>query len=290
MLMFILGVALFSSYLGIRRLLNMPESSLLYSAHMVIMVALNFMAQLAFVWLYWEIRRSSLSVSWSGFVIGLTANLVILLVGCLDLYVVLGARRREVGGTAEDEADQKRNRHRGRTPTAIEEEIYRNYLAQGNTAWAFGSEPVDTLSTFYPVPYLPGKDDWLMLRRPWRIAMEMRRSGYDGYLTIGVDLYGDIVLGRSRNKRVGRITLDLSYYGARRLGVSRNHLLLRTTSEAIYAMDLGSSHGTKIDEESIAPFTALKIHDGCEISLGNRMILRIFVVSGPRDARRSVSD
>lgn len=283
MLMFILGVALFACYLGIRRLLNTPESPLLYFVHMGAMLALSLLAQLAFLWLYREIQDKALSVSWSGFVIGLVTNLVILLVACLDLYLVVDARNREAAYVNEDErVEPEPAESRERAPSAIEVQIYQNYLAQDSRAWAFGEAPVEAIDTFHPVPYRPEKDDWLILRRPWRLVLEMRRSGYPGVLTAGVDLYGDIVLGRSRNKKVGRITYDLSDYDARRLGVSRHHLLLRATGDALYVIDLGSSHGTKVDQELIDPFTAFKIHDGCEISLGNRFILRFFIIKSPQ--------
>lgn len=278
LLIFILAASLFSCYLGIQQLLNIPTSKALP----VVLLILCLISQFSLLWFFSEIRSRSIIVSWSGFSICLFTNLIILLVACLDIYLFLVKKRvmLENPGAVD------------RKSTTIEEQIYQNYISQENKIWEFQPKQLGEVKEFHPVPYLPGRDDWLVQKRPWRIILDMCRTGYEEDLTIGLDLYGDIILGRSHNDEEGRITLDLSKYDTRRLGVTRHHVLIRPSSDAIYIIDMGSKNGTSINNDSSIPsHTATQVHDGDLINLGKVVSFRINIISqSTNQPSQSISD
>ncbi len=280
MVMAILSTALFSCYWGLRLLLHSPITPKKYQVHLTLLTVLCFLAEGAFFWLYQEIRDLPQPVSWGGYSIGLLINFFVLLTGVAHLYM---ARRRMFDPYPEEDDMDDDMSGQKRQPTTIGQEIYVKYSAQRKTSWDFSATDAQKVKHFYPIPYLPDPDDWLMLRTPVRVILEMMRSGYDDVLTIGLDLYGDMVFGRSQNRRPGRITLDLTDYDCRDLGVSRNHLLVRPTTDGIYIVDLGSRYGTTLNGETLDGHTAVLLPGDCEIILGQRVIFRVTFVNPPSE-------
>ena len=276
MVMIILAVGVLSCYWGLRLLLDSPTSPTTYQAHLVLIVALCFLAEGAYYWLFREIRDLPQGVAWGGYSVGLLINFFILLGGVAHLFL---ARRRAFDGHFghgnEDMHGDDMPQGQKRQPTTIEQEIHAKYLAQGEVAWEFSTIEAKKVNSFYPIPYLPQPDDWLVLRTPQRIVLEMIRSGYDDVLTIGLDLYGDVVFGRSKNDEPGRIALDLGRYGGRDLGVTRQHMLLRPATDGIYVVDLGSRYGTTINGKPLDAYTAVLLPGNCVIGLGQRMLFRV---------------
>jgi hypothetical protein len=66
---------------------------------------------------------------------------------------------------------------------------------------------------------------------------------------MGLELYGDVVIGRSAGP--SEQDLDLTAYGANDYGASRKHALLSPTDEALYIVDPGSTNATALNNEQI---------------------------------------
>ncbi len=81
------------------------------------------------------------------------------------------------------------------------------------------------------------------------------------YDALGIDLYGDIFVGRNQ-AYPGQPLLDLERYGAKELGVSRQHLMLRPTSEGVMVIDQGSTNGTNLNGALLPLGVATKLKDG----------------------------
>ncbi|HAY84451.1 MAG TPA: hypothetical protein DCY42_05870 [Chloroflexi bacterium] len=62
--------------------------------------------------------------------------------------------------------------------------------------------------------------------------------------------------------------IDLAPYDAYSQGVSRLHATLKFKNDNLYVEDLGSSNGTRINENKIDPHTDQLVHHGDVLSLG----------------------
>jgi hypothetical protein len=93
----------------------------------------------------------------------------------------------------------------------------------------------------------------------WRIEINGLGPGIPPQ---GVDVCGDVVLGRSAQN----VDLDLSQYHAVEHGVSRRHAMLRPSSSKLYLIDLGSTNGTRCNSVVVSGARALQHLD--TISLG----------------------
>jgi hypothetical protein len=138
-------------------------------------------------------------------------------------------------------------------------------------------QPIEQQIDFHPLPYKPSPGDKLLLACPWQIMLEMRIQTH--WMRLGLNLYGEVTLGRGES-RDGHVMVNLNPYGASALGVSRTHLALRPTSKGLVAVDLGSTNGTTINGESIAPETEMLLPDRCEIAL-SKMKLLLYIVEKP---------
>jgi hypothetical protein len=145
----------------------------------------------------------------------------------------------------------------------------------------FGFEQSARCSEYHALPYRPQQGDKLLLQQPWRIMLELRASGQR--MVLGVDLYGDVILGRG-DSELGRIIIDLEPYGAHGQGVSREHAMLRPTASSLYAIDQGSSNGTAVNGASLGRGVATPLKDGDLLTLGN-MVIALHVVRQPDKAR-----
>lgn len=141
----------------------------------------------------------------------------------------------------------------------------------------FGFHTVDDEIQYHALPYRPEPGDELLLKSPWHVLLELY-SG-DHRMVVGLDLFGDIVLGRGES-RPGRIILDLEPYGAKGLGVSREHVMLRPTTNKLFAIDQGSTNGTLINGLPSGRGLATALKDQDLINLGN-LVLMLHVHSKP---------
>ena len=145
----------------------------------------------------------------------------------------------------------------------------------------FGFEQSARCSEYHALPYKPQAGDKLLLRQPWRIMLELHAASQR--MVLGVDLYGDVILGRG-DSELGRIIIDLEPYGAHSQGVSREHLMLRPTASSLYAIDQGSSNGTAVNGAGSGRGVATPLKDGDLLSLGN-MVIVVHVVKPPGKAK-----
>lgn len=156
------------------------------------------------------------------------------------------------------------------------QQIFERFMSQHNK---FGFQTSDADLVFHPLPYEPGEDDDFLLAKPWRLKLELYTSD-DERMILGVDLYGDIVLGRGES-RPGRIILDLDPYGASQMGVSREHAMLRPTASKLYVIDQGSTNGTTINGSISGRGVASSVKDDDIMNLAKMMVM-IKVIDVPK--------
>jgi pSer/pThr/pTyr-binding forkhead associated (FHA) protein len=82
----------------------------------------------------------------------------------------------------------------------------------------------------------------------------------------------EIILGRTHVTNAGRALVDLSKYNGTAYGVSRVHALLRHKDSQWWVEDLGSSNGTWLNGERLAPFTAYRLSNNSQLILANMEI------------------
>lgn len=130
---------------------------------------------------------------------------------------------------------------------------------------------------YYSLPYKPGEDDDLLLTEPWRVRMELYVNHKPMHM--GLDLYGDVILGRGKSKP-GQIIVNLETYDALELGVSRQHVLFRPTTRHLFAIDQGSTNGTIVNGIPVGPGMARALNDEDIVNLGN-MVIMMHIISRP---------
>lgn len=143
------------------------------------------------------------------------------------------------------------------------------------TPFGFQSR-VDGLK-YYPLPYEPGEDDELLLKDPWRVRLQLYVKQKPMHM--GLDLYGDVILGRGKSKP-GQITVNLEAYDALELGVSRQHVMLRPTARHLFAIDQGSTNGTIVNGIPVGQGMARALQDEDLMNLGN-LVLMLHIVKRP---------
>lgn len=152
--------------------------------------------------------------------------------------------------------------------------IYNRFMAHF-TPFGFQGSQDDV--DFHPLPYKPEASDELLLKKPWRVILELYTE--DRRMLMGLDLYGDVILGRGES-HPGRIIIDLDPYDAHELGVSREHAMMRPTSSQLFVIDQGSTNGTTVNgvRSGRGVATALKHED--LLRLGN-MVLMVHIAGKP---------
>lgn len=77
-----------------------------------------------------------------------------------------------------------------------------------------------------------------------------------------------LVIGR-RDKQHGNAP-DIDFYDLAGyvLGVSRRHALLHLIENEIFVEDVGSSNGTSVDGERLAPYERKRLYSGAEVRMG----------------------
>jgi pSer/pThr/pTyr-binding forkhead associated (FHA) protein len=82
----------------------------------------------------------------------------------------------------------------------------------------------------------------------------------------------EYVLGRATEGQSQVPDVDLSPYEAYGQGVSRTHALLKIARQRCYIVDLGSSNGTRVNGQKIAPQTDFPVSHGDVFALGKLKI------------------
>jgi hypothetical protein len=101
----------------------------------------------------------------------------------------------------------------------------------------------------------------------WRIEFSSIGAQSD---VVGLDICGDVVLGRAGGKEDDP-DFDLNPYQAAEKGVSRRHALLRPSANKLYLIDLESTNGSRVNSVPVTGAKALADQDS--ISLGNLVFL-----------------
>lgn len=97
---------------------------------------------------------------------------------------------------------------------------------------------------------------------PDRIQFLVRESGQ----VMEISTTGPIMIGR-RNSTMP-VDVDLADFKAQDMGVSRNHLLIESTGTRIYARDMNSVNGSRLNGERMKPLTNYDLSHGDELKLG----------------------
>ncbi len=85
-----------------------------------------------------------------------------------------------------------------------------------------------------------------------------------------------VILGRSDLTTGYRPDVDLMPYGAQGRGVSRSHVRLHVKDSDLYVTDLGSSNGTFVGGQRLAPDEPHQLHRGDNLMLGSLSIQVVF--------------
>jgi RNA polymerase subunit RPABC4/transcription elongation factor Spt4 len=96
------------------------------------------------------------------------------------------------------------------------------------------------------------------------------------HLTLPLD--DEIYIGRSDPVQGITPQVDLSEDDGARLGVSRSHAFLQSTANGVMLVDLGSTNGTHLHEESLVPHEPSQIRSGDTFRLGHLQIQIFFEV------------
>lgn len=159
------------------------------------------------------------------------------------------------------------------------ETIYSRFIAH-HTPFGFQTRN-DRDVTFHPMPYKPDAGDTYLLKEPWRVMLELYVE--DQRMVVGLDLYGDLILGRGQS-RPGHIVLNLDEYNAQSLGVSREHTMIRPTKSQLYVIDQGSTNGTVVNGAPSGRGVATPLKHEDLLRLGN-LVLMVYILAKPSTAR-----
>ncbi|MGF1505979.1 MAG: FHA domain-containing protein [Anaerolineae bacterium] len=115
----------------------------------------------------------------------------------------------------------------------------------------------------------------------WRVELQDLKGAGTG--TLGIDIPGDLVIGRGTNND-DKPDIDLREYGAGKKGVSRRHAMLRPTKNQLYIIDLGSTNGTMLNAVPIGKGVAKPVKDRDTVTLG-RLSFTIRLIAGANEAK-----
>jgi hypothetical protein len=87
-----------------------------------------------------------------------------------------------------------------------------------------------------------------------------------------LDITREAVLGRYSEGNKEQPRIDLTPFGGYEHGVSRLHAVLRREGSGLSVEDLGSSNGTFVNDNRLAPFTRYVLQSGDRIKLGQVFI------------------
>lgn len=115
---------------------------------------------------------------------------------------------------------------------------------------------------------------------PWRLIW----VSFDlAHPILGLDVYGDTILGRATSDEVDQPDLDLSDYDALAYGVSRQHLLLHPTNQEIQLTDLDSTNGTLLNGDWVKPKVPHVLRNNDTVALGG-LLFQVRIAARPGSA------
>ncbi len=106
----------------------------------------------------------------------------------------------------------------------------------------------------------------------WRIELHGLGKGIS---PIGIDIAGDVVIGRGPDA-----DLDLDRYGGYERGVSRRHAMLRPSKRQLHLIDLGSTNGTSYNAVPFARCTTHSLGHNDVVTFGT-LTVTIKIIDGP---------
>ncbi len=92
---------------------------------------------------------------------------------------------------------------------------------------------------------------------------------------VTVQLKDKTVIGRSDSTSVRKPDVDLTPHGALEKGVSRMHASIERNEDTLTLVDLGSSNGTHLNGQRLAPDQPRVLRDGDEIRFG-KLVAHIY--------------
>ncbi|MCC7449767.1 MAG: FHA domain-containing protein [Anaerolineae bacterium] len=104
----------------------------------------------------------------------------------------------------------------------------------------------------------------------WRMILYI---GTESEQAVGVDIDGQVMIGRADPVDDYTPELDLTAYGARDAGVSRRHAVLFVADDRVYLRDLGSTNGTRVNTRPLAPDHPCIVAAGDRIEFGNLQVV-----------------
>lgn len=87
-----------------------------------------------------------------------------------------------------------------------------------------------------------------------------------------IELKEQAFIGRSDELSDAPCDVDLTEYGGLEMGVSRVHASLQLTDKGVCLCDLGSTNGTLLNNNSLAPKQAFLLHNGDEVHFGDLLV------------------
>ncbi|HEC23420.1 MAG TPA: FHA domain-containing protein [Chloroflexi bacterium] len=116
----------------------------------------------------------------------------------------------------------------------------------------------------------------------WRIELHELKPVTE---PLGLEIVGDVVIGRRTGGTEFPPDLDLSPYDAARHGVSRRHALLRPTRNNLYLIDLDSTNGTARNAITLGPGVAQALKHNDTIALGS-LTFTVKIIEKPSASHR----
>jgi len=116
------------------------------------------------------------------------------------------------------------------------------------------------------------------LPAPWRLLVQI---GEPSQTTVGLEVKGELILGRADPMANQRPDLDLTPYGGQETGVSRRHVAITRDDEKrqLFVEDLHSTNGTRLNGFWLDAGRRYRLRDGDRLELGDLLITLRFARS-----------
>jgi len=142
---------------------------------------------------------------------------------------------------------------------------------------AFGMR-VGTASVYYLMPQDLDRDTLEDEQPIWRIELHGLAPGA---APLGLDIAGDVVIGRGKKAETG-VDVDLDRYEGYARAVSRRHAMLRPTRRTLYLLDLGSTNGTMHNAMPINQGVTRALASGDTLTFG-QLSCTVQIIDGPTE-------
>lgn len=129
-----------------------------------------------------------------------------------------------------------------------------------------------------PPPERPAGAQTGRLPAPWRLLVQI---GEPNQVTVGLEVKGEVILGRADPVANQRPDLDLTPYGGQEAGVSRRHLAISRDDDkrVLFVEDLRSTNGTRLNGFWLDAGRRYRLRDGDRLELGDLAITLRFARS-----------